>query len=786
MSNNEKWFGRTYEAFGDTDHDFLIKTRGSVKVQAGKQFIEIIKDGKLNVDVTLLQEVASADQITNEGIYYCSGDDSIYIKIGSNLIKVTDGKDSTYVSYITQQEVTPNQRYQAQNNIGLVFKSLQDATDTIIDGFTYIIDEQAFFTVSNGSFQKLQFSVPNPYPEQFVIKRSDTGSDGALKLIGDGKANGINFPASDIYELLGNLYISSTTGKVIINEGEKDILTITPDGITSLVNFKTQGSVISNTFSSVNFTEGESGFKLYYNNTTGKTILEVDQVIERDASSEANRTIRTYSEGTSVSNMEVDVSSSSPVFKVTTSPYMEINPGDFIEIQPYLQIQQQYEGETVTIPYKVPMQFYVQSSMGNVANLKIYPDDSVISYNQSTGKLIYQSELGEVTVQLEPGQDIGSIFIGASLYKVAKLGDPNDSSTWLETYCNDYITNTISLQKNYTEGTVTAGYFTLDSVHILKHSIIGDIASAGVRDDNEPHPDLTQGIFSDQSIFVGTSFRLPIEVKEEDKDNIINFPKYYEDLNTLLCENHKDVTDDDEFNKVIPTIGWVRNNSLKEPLKSINEAGLADTPEEDNSCIAYKGDAWQYVKEASYEDLENCKEEIEEKIEDIKSQVTSSALPIGVIMMWSSSIAPDGWLICDGSSFSQTDYPKLHEILPSNKVPDLRDKFVVGAGHDYNVGDTGGEKEHTLTINEMPSHDHNWFGDDDLVNYVNNWGGSLVSDSGNYDAESVEQDYKSKVYTTSKTGGGQAHNNLPPYYALTFIIKAKEAEIKSAEPENAG
>jgi hypothetical protein len=83
--------------------------------------------------------------------------------------------------------------------------------------------------------------------------------------------------------------------------------------------------------------------------------------------------------------------------------------------------------------------------MGNVANLKIYPNDSVINYNQSTGKLVYQSELGEVAVQLEPGQDIGSIFVGASLYKVAKLGDPNDSSTWLETYCNDYITNTISL-----------------------------------------------------------------------------------------------------------------------------------------------------------------------------------------------------------------------------------------------------------------------------------------------------------------------------------------------------
>jgi hypothetical protein len=54
----------------------------------------------------------------------------------------------------------------------------------------------------------------------------------------------------------------------------------------------------------------------------------------------------------------------------------------------------------------------------------------------------------------------------------------------------------------------------------------------------------------------------------------------------------------------------------------------------------------------------------------------------------------------------------------------------------------------------MPNHDHNWFGDDDPLNYVNNWEGSVVRNSGNYDAESKSQEYESKVYTTSKTGGG--------------------------------
>lgn len=61
-------------------------------------------------------------------------------------------------------------------------------------------------------------------------------------------------------------------------------------------------------------------------------------------------------------------------------------------------------------------------------------------------------------------------------------------------------------------------------------------------------------------------------------------------------------------------------------------------------------------------------------------------------MIWSgnSSNVPDGWVLCDGN----------------NGIPDLSDKFVLGAGNQYNVGDTGGEESHTLTIEEMPSHNH--------------------------------------------------------------------------------
>jgi len=70
------------------------------------------------------------------------------------------------------------------------------------------------------------------------------------------------------------------------------------------------------------------------------------------------------------------------------------------------------------------------------------------------------------------------------------------------------------------------------------------------------------------------------------------------------------------------------------------------------------------------------------------------SVPRGVIVMWSGSIAtiPSGWALCDGA----------------NGTPDLRDRFVVGAGSSYSVGATGGENIHTLTVAEMPSHNHTY------------------------------------------------------------------------------
>ena len=130
------------------------------------------------------------------------------------------------------------------------------------------------------------------------------------------------------------------------------------------------------------------------------------------------------------------------------------------------------------------------------------------------------------------------------------------------------------------------------------------------------------------------------------------------------------------------------------------------------------------------------------------ARLTNSSLFVtGMIMMWYGSVAsiPSGWVLCDGN----------------NSTPDLRNRFVVGAGTggNYSPGDTGGANSVTLTVAQIPAHTHTYERTDVGIN-VNDrpWPAS------NNDCDMTTQN-------TSSTGGGQSHENRPPYYALMFIVK---------------
>ena len=152
----------------------------------------------------------------------------------------------------------------------------------------------------------------------------------------------------------------------------------------------------------------------------------------------------------------------------------------------------------------------------------------------------------------------------------------------------------------------------------------------------------------------------------------------------------------------------------------------------------------------------------------------------GEIKMWAGDTIPTGWLLCDGSEVSKTTYPNLYAAIgdlwgvpnsSSNfKLPNLAGNVPVGynsADTDFGtVGKTGGEKKHTLTTSEMPSHSHTpqWAGYNMALSKGKSSGYSLTHNG--------KGSKSSGNIVTTNTGGGAAHNNLQPYAVIKYIICA--------------
>lgn len=132
----------------------------------------------------------------------------------------------------------------------------------------------------------------------------------------------------------------------------------------------------------------------------------------------------------------------------------------------------------------------------------------------------------------------------------------------------------------------------------------------------------------------------------------------------------------------------------------------------------------------------------------VKQRIESVAIPRGAIMIWSGTSynIPSGWALCDGS----------------NGTPDLVDRFVLGTSTGSGI--IGGSKTVKLTEEQMPWHTHGvlsgWGADArisiDRSNVV------LCGDGG---TQVVRQS------VVDASGSGQPHDNMPPYYALCYIMK---------------
>jgi hypothetical protein len=95
-------FGKAYDTVGSADKNLILQTRGDLKVKWGGKYIDLIKNGKINVDVDLIKKVDSKDSIFKDGVYLLEEGEKqeVWLYIGGTLINLLGEVGTTYVSFM--------------------------------------------------------------------------------------------------------------------------------------------------------------------------------------------------------------------------------------------------------------------------------------------------------------------------------------------------------------------------------------------------------------------------------------------------------------------------------------------------------------------------------------------------------------------------------------------------------------------------------------------------------------------------------------------------------------
>lgn len=231
---------------------------------------------------------------------------------------------------------------------------------------------------------------------------------------------------------------------------------------------------------------------------------------------------------------------------------------------------------------------------------------------------------------------------------------------------------------------------------------------------------------------------------------------------------------------------WVRVPDLELPIEDVHQhpkvgifinrawqQTLLDLVQHADQAKAWESDDLDRIEQNAY------------KLFEIIHKATGM---IGAIVPYASTTNPPGTLPCDGSEYLRSDYPLLYDALDSTYqrpgsflthpdafvTPDFRGRFILAAQTpDYAPHSTGGEAEHTLTEEEMPSHTHG--NDPHAHTYTTPTFGVDIESVGVPDPTGVgnppvPNGTSADSINIYNSGGDQAHNNMPPYIALNYAI----------------
>lgn len=252
-------FGKNYQEAGSSSSPLLLRSNGEIKLQWGNKFIDLIKNGKINSEAKdYIFTVDTSDEIKANGIYLVTEDSSIWINVEGTKTKLNN-TDTTYVSFLTEQETTPEQKQQALTNLGLIYENINALNKAnLVTGLAYVVESNKLYLIQNKVVSEYQVA-------------------SAL-------------PASGKFEdlTISNLTIKNNTinsNQLILTINNIPYLQIN-DNILCSVPF------LVDKLQSINYNYNKSGFALYQDN--GKSILDIDSLNWRNIESELPKNQKTY------------------------------------------------------------------------------------------------------------------------------------------------------------------------------------------------------------------------------------------------------------------------------------------------------------------------------------------------------------------------------------------------------------------------------------------------------------------------------------------------------------
>lgn len=301
-----KMFGRGYEEVGDSKKGLILKNSGKVKIQWGNKFIDLLdSNGNLNVKVqSLIKKVSSEQDMKQDGFYYLN--DGLVAKIGDNILEVASDSGTVYVSFLQEQETTNEQKYTALKNIGFVYKDINRQNIYPKNGIIYIENEQALYIVNEGQLSKYVAQIPNPFTEQFIIRKNENqqSSEGALIIEGEGASNSLKFNTLKIYSEGFNSILQSDR-EFQFNVNNNRVVTMNQSGI------------YANGIQSYNASD-TYGYRIQQSN--GKYVLDIDKINVREP---ILTEVEKYNIPQRIYNKENIILSTTPVYNDETNAFVK-------------------------------------------------------------------------------------------------------------------------------------------------------------------------------------------------------------------------------------------------------------------------------------------------------------------------------------------------------------------------------------------------------------------------------------------------------------------------------